>query len=844
MRFAAQTVGRWTQCWHSKPAFPRLTVTARIAAITLSLAAPLNLAIITIIQNLSDTAAEAQRTSLLYTARSVAAAADAKLDRYMALAEALARSPAIVEDNLDAFEIEARRVLASSPHALVTVANPEGQELVNTARQPGQHLPLRSATGFASGKRAFETHSTVVSDVHLGAVSQSWVISIDVPIFKNEKPFRTLVVAVTAQSFFRLLNERDIPKDWLSCIVDRQGHIIARAREGKNDERSIGQLASESWRNLKDHDGVFESSSLEGESVVAARTRSAAGGWGVGIAVKKASMQAATWGAIRWALIIGGGFSILSLAFAIAIARSITGPIERLRYKASAFLSGAPPSLPVSGPPEVEELWYALQQSAAALRESEERFRGIFENAGTGIAIADLEGRFERCNPAYAAMLGYSQEELRELTCPSLLHPEDREANIAVRQRLLAQEIPSFEIVNRYIGKGSKLIWLQKHVSLLRDAAGKPTNTVVLATDVTERKRQEDHIRLLMREVNHRSKNLLTVVQAIARQTAAGTPNDFAARFEQRVQALAASQDELVKNDWRGAMLDDLVRSQLAHFKDLIGTRIKLHGPRLFVTASAAQALGMTLHELATNAGKYGALANGDGRVAIKWRVEEENSGEKTFTIFWREKCECPVTPPFKRGFGSTVICEMAEHSLGAKVDLAFPGSGLNWRLQCPAAQIVGESHPIPITKNEKPAKSSPATPGLPRALVLEDEAVVAIEIAQVLTNAGFEVVGPARTAGQALQLVNERGCDVAVLDVNLGSETSERVALRLMERGTPFITLSGYSREQHPLLFNGARSLAKPLRPEILIAELKACMAERSENRAPLPIHQLSAVS
>src|SRR5262249_6300767 len=148
---------------------------------------------------------------------------------------------------------------------------------------------------------------------------------------------------------------------------------------------------------------------------------------------------------------------------------------------------------------------------------------------------------------------------------------------------------------------------------------------------------------------------------------------------------------------------------------------------------------------------------------------------------------------------------------------------------------------------NKKPARSSPAAPGRPRILVLEDEAVVAIEIAQVLVKAGFEVVGPARAASQALQLLNEMGCDAAVLDVNLGNETSEKVALRLMERGTPFITLSGYSKEQHPLLFNGARSLAKPLQPKLLLAELEAHMAHRSaasQESAALPVHQLSAVS
>src|SRR5262249_50975106 len=160
----------------------------------------------------------------------------------------------------------------------------------------------------------------------------------------------------------------------------------------------------------------------------------------------------------------------------------------------------------------------------------------------------NMEGRFLSCNPAYAAMLGYSDHELQKLTCLGLLHPEDRDANLREKQKLLAQEIPSFEIVSRYVSKGGKLIWVDKHVTLLRDAAGRPTNTVVLATDITQRKCQDDHIRLLMREVNHRSKNMLSLVQAIARQTLTADPDDFLERFGKRVEALAANQDLLVKN--------------------------------------------------------------------------------------------------------------------------------------------------------------------------------------------------------------------------------------------------------------------------------------------------------
>ena len=224
-----------------------------------------------------------------------------------------------------------------------------------------------------------------------------------------------------------------------------------------------------------------------------------------------------------------------------------------------------------------------------------------------------MDGRFLSCNPAYSAMLGYTLDELRSLVFPDLIHPDDRDTDLAEVQRLLAQEVPSIEITNRYIGKDGKPFWVHKYVSLLREASGKPTSFITLVTDITERKRQEEQIKLLMSEVNHRSKNLLTLVLAIARQTVATTPDDFIDRFQERILALSASQDLLVRNKWKGVHLDRLARSQLAHFGDLIGTRIEISGPPLLVSAFAALTLGMALHELATNAGKYGALSPMEG---------------------------------------------------------------------------------------------------------------------------------------------------------------------------------------------------------------------------------------
>jgi|SRR5271165_6504677 len=331
---------------------------------------------------------------------------------------------------------------------------------------------------------------------------------------------------------------------------------------------------------------------------------------------------------------------------------------------------------------------YEARNRLIAIRESEERYRSIYEGAGTGIIINGLDGRYQACNPAYSAMMGYSEEELRQLTFEDVVHPEDLNRHRGEVQRLLAQEIPSLEITNRCVTKSGGTLWIKKNLSLQNHGNGKPAAILSLVTDITERVRQEEQIELLLHEVNHRSKNILTLVQAIARQTAAVDLPDFLRRFDERVCALAASQDLLIKHEGKGAGLESLIRSQLAHFRDLLDVRIMIEGPPLILTAAAAQALGMAVHELATNAGKYGALSNAKGRVLIQWDIEEE-SGEDMFVMSWRESGGPPVKVPERRGFGSTVISRMIEASLYAKVDLRYETIGLSWRLRCPAGEVT-----------------------------------------------------------------------------------------------------------------------------------------------------------
>jgi two-component sensor histidine kinase/CheY-like chemotaxis protein len=204
-------------------------------------------------------------------------------------------------------------------------------------------------------------------------------------------------------------------------------------------------------------------------------------------------------------------------------------------------------------------------------------------------------------------------------------------------------------------------------------------------------KQAEQHIRLLMNEVNHRSKNLLSVVMAVAQQTAAASPQQFVKTFSSRVQAIAVNHDLLVKNQWKSIEASDLFRGQLAHFGDLVGTRIMLKGPSLHLSSSAAQSVGMVVHELSTNTVKYGALSGDDGRIEIEWNVAERGASE-FFSASWTEHGGPPVTPPAHCGFGTTVITKMIEMGLDGEAQLTYGASGLVWQFACPLANVLEQA--------------------------------------------------------------------------------------------------------------------------------------------------------
>ena len=462
---------------------------------------------------------------------------------------------------------------------------------------------------------------------------------------------------------------------------------------------------------------------------------------------------------------------------------------------------------------------------------------GALRSLGEGVYTIDCQGLVTSMNPAAEELFGWTFAELRGKKMHDMTHHHYRDgrpfpACECAGFQVLTHEKPLKNHEDVFIHKSGAFFDVIYTITPLRDLGGKIMGLIVVFSDISKRKKREAQVQLLLREVNHRAKNMLTVVQSVARQTAAANPKEFLERFSERVQALATSQDLLVKTEWRGVEVGELVRGQLAHFRDLTGSRIELKGPSLLVSASAAQTLGMAIHELTTNAGKYGALSVAEGRVAIDWNLERDGAGGETFTISWREQGGPPVSPPSRNGFGSTVIGVLAESSLDAKVDLDFLKTGLSWRLHCPAANII-EGTRLPSA-----VRSGSHAPGgsRPKVLVVEDEALVAMEIAHVLRKADFEVLGPARAVAQALSLIEEHGCDAAVLDINLSHETSEPIARKLLANGTRFVTLSGYSRTQHPPIFDGVPALPKPFQAALLVAEIKRCLASKKNRQGEFP--------
>jgi two-component sensor histidine kinase/two-component SAPR family response regulator len=328
---------------------------------------------------------------------------------------------------------------------------------------------------------------------------------------------------------------------------------------------------------------------------------------------------------------------------------------------------------------------------------------------------------------------------------------------------------------------------------------------------------------LLAREVDHRARNTLAMVQAIVSLTRAEDAKSFAEAIHGRIRSMARAHQLLSHSRWYGADLNRIAREELAPYCD--AERASIHGPRVLLNPAAAQMVALAIHELTTNAVKHGALSSEEGRVELDWTLEGDE-----MRLTWREKGGSPAVPPSGRGFGMTVIEASLSAQLQGSVDLQWLPEGLVCTATLPREALMAPIGPSPPTRSPdragEGAVSNGAHPG-GRVLLVEDEALVALDLSQMIAGMGFEVVGPLHDLQLALEEPLD-GVDIAVLDVNVAGKEVYPLSEALMAKQVPVVFLTGYDREAVRNAASAAAVLQKPIQPTLLRDTLARVLEER----------------
>lgn len=352
--------------------------------------------------------------------------------------------------------------------------------------------------------------------------------------------------------------------------------------------------------------------------------------------------------------------------------------------------------------------------------------------------------------------------------------------------------------------------WDDSDLVTLQEAAERLRDSIAIL-------RHDQHQRLLMREVDHRAKNVLAVVQAVVHLSRADDADQLRRVVDGRIAALARAHDLLAESRWEGLDLRTLIEQELSAFGD--GSAVQIEGPSLRLPSELAQIVALAIHELATNAAKYGALRGSGGLLSVTWRHEAGR-----IIIDWRERANAPIaSPQGRRGFGWELLNSSVRRQSGGDITLHWARHGLKCRLEVPLDGARPSASPAVIPADAPDADLD----GRPRLLLAEDEALVAMDLEVRLGNLGYRVVANIDTVAAALHAIDICRPDAALLDANLHGESSLPVAVALHRRGVPVIFLTGYDRiEGLPPDLAGLTKLTKPVLDDTLHRSLAAALS------------------
>lgn len=634
--------------------------------------------------------------------RGIALSIDRDTAGLVSVLQTLATSPRLKDSEFENFDAQARLV-RETVGLDILLRRPDGQQLVNTAVPRGAPLPKMTLP--FDREIALGTQRAMVSGLLSGTMPDRATYAIAVPVL-NEGEVASILSFTAPVNRLQGILGREYVQGWTTGLSDRDGITLARIPDpasivGRQRLATLRQRQAET-------PGVWEGKDHAMRPVTVVEARSRLTGWTVSAVIPKAlvdaRLRAWIWAFTGFGLLVLATSSILALnlwskvsqplrrlvASGPALSRGeaiarITSPIHEIRRLGDVL---ADASLRLRTRSEERDLALAeTQRGLSALRESEARFRNMADSAPALIWMTDETGEISFANMHFDHLFGRPSSALAAGGWQTIVHPEDLPAFSAKLSEAFAERRPVKAEV-RVLDRDGEVRWLRCEGVPRLDDTGTYLGYTGCNVDVTDAKRAEEHLLLLIHELNHRVKNTLATVQSIAIQSLRGldTPEAATAKaaFEARLLALARVHDVLTRESWEGAELGNVVADAIAPL-DAAGagpSRFVVSGPHLRLPPRLALSIAMALHELGTNAVKYGSLSREGGTVTIAWNVER---GETTrLLLHWTESGGPVVVPPTRTGFGSRLIERSLARELAGDVKLLFAQGGVVCTIQAP----------------------------------------------------------------------------------------------------------------------------------------------------------------
>jgi PAS domain S-box-containing protein len=609
---------------------------------------------------------------------------DRDMDRRIAVLETLSTSPLLSAEDWPAFYAQAKQGLGSRAYLVLLTA--DGRQVINTYVPYGE---APKTTGDpASLQRMKQDPRPVISDLFTSLVVRKPVYNISIPVMRGNELRYVMSLGLLPEDLRDLLQGQSLPPNWSAAIWDGNGVTMARTRD---QERLLGTAVPKHLTELQP-EKVVRTTNIDGEEALIAVARGHWSNWTVDVSFPAALVDRQLnesllfWGATM--LLVGA--SVAGLAFLFG--RTLTRPLAAATAAAGALGRGEPFAIRDSPIREINAVNDALRRArhdldegSAALRDSEERLRTAAEAAQFGAHEYDVVHDRTRRSPQFLKILGADDADATATFEAGLdfVHPDDRDMTRRSKQRILQRPEDHYRLEYRICRHDGQIRWVMDRGQVIRDKAGTALRVIGVVLDITDIKEAEQRQRLLFDELNHRVKNTLAIVQALALQTLQSRPqpDEFADAFSDRLGSLARAHSLLTEDSWRGASLKDIVAIALAAFTDE-GRSIDICGDAVMVSAGATVTLSLMLHELATNAAKYGALSVAEGRLAVRWTAAPTGTGTMV-DLHWQEDGGPTVSPPTRRSFGSRLLASSARQ-LGAELDLDYAAPGLRCRLRFP----------------------------------------------------------------------------------------------------------------------------------------------------------------